>query len=74
MLYGGIYRGTVAGGGSMGSRVQVTVPTLDATLWAQICLPPDSRANYQAGDDVWVMFEGGKVNFPVVVGASPTGA
>ncbi len=73
MLYGGVYRGVVTGGGQSG-RVQVTLPSMDMTLWASTCLPPDCRASYQTGQDVWVMFENGKNNFPVVVGLTPTGA
>ena len=73
MLYGGVYRAIVAGGGQ-GGRVQVTLPSMDMTAWASTCLPPDSRASYQTGQEVWVMFENGKANFPVVVGLAPVGA
>jgi uncharacterized protein involved in type VI secretion and phage assembly len=37
-------------------------------------LPPDCRASYQTGQGVWVMFENGNANFPVVVGAAAPGA
>jgi len=73
MQLGGIYRALVAGGG-LGGRVQVTLPTMDITLWATTCLPPDCRASYQTGQGVWVMFENGNANLPVVVGAAAPGA
>jgi len=73
MIYGGVYRGIVAGGGQ-GGRVQVTLPSMDVTAWASTCLPPDCRASYQMGQEVWVMFENGKADFPVVVGVARTGA
>jgi hypothetical protein len=41
---------------------------------ATTCLPPDCRANYQSGQEVWVMFEQGNFNRPVVVGAAAPGA
>ncbi|MGA2708613.1 MAG: hypothetical protein ACLQJ0_12110 [Steroidobacteraceae bacterium] len=73
--YGGIYRALVAGGGpgGPGGRVQVTVPSLELTLWATTCLPPDCRASYQTGQEVWVMFGHGRQDFPVVMGVASLG-
>jgi hypothetical protein len=73
MLYGGVYRAIVAGGGQ-GGRVQVTLPSMDVTTWASTCVPPGCRASYQTGQQVWVMFENGKADYPVVVGLAPTSA
>lgn len=74
MVYGGVYRGLVSGGAA-GGRVQVSFPWLDSdqTLWAAICSPPGSRARYQTGQEVFIMFERGDFNRPVVVGAAAPG-
>jgi len=74
MVYGGVYRGLVSGGGA-GGRVQVSFPWLDSdhTMWATTCLPPGSRASYQSGQEVFILFEMGDVNRPVVIGAAVPG-
>lgn len=74
MVHGGIYRGLVSGGGA-GGRVQVSFPWVDSsqTLWAATCTPPGVRASYQPGQTVWIMFERGDFNYPVVVGAAEPG-
>ena len=75
-MYGGIYRGVVSGGADpLNSRVQVLIPSLPAgsAQWAMTCLPPDVRGTYRTGQSVWVMFENGDLNYPVVVGVAASG-
>ena len=71
-MYGGIYRGVVSGSGDplSNGRVQVSIPSLPAgaASWAMTSLPPDCRGGYRTGQFVWVMFENGDLNYPVVVG------
>jgi hypothetical protein len=72
-VYGGIYRGVVSSViDPQGGRVQVMIPSLPSgsARWAQTCLPPDVRASYRTGQQVWVMFENGNLEYPVVVGVA----
>lgn len=75
--YGGIYRGRVVSSADpMGSRrVQINVPAiLGATAsWALLCAPFGSSGTPSVGAPVWVMFENGDIDFPVVMGAIPGG-
>lgn len=76
-MYGGIYRGIVSGGSDPQSsgRVQVSIPSLPSVSghWAMTCLPPDLRGGYRSGQNVWVMFESGDLNYPVVMGLQSSG-
>jgi uncharacterized protein DUF6484 len=74
MVYGGVYRGLIAGAGT-GGRVQVSFPWLDSDkfMFATVCSQPGVRANYQYGQAVFIMFEMGDVNRPVVIGAAAPG-
>jgi hypothetical protein len=71
-MYGGIYKGIVSAASDPqnGGRVQVFMPAVPGTggSWAVTCLPPDSRGSYRAGQSVWIMFENGDFNRPVVMG------
>jgi hypothetical protein len=70
-VYGGIYRGIVSSViDPLAGRVQIMIPSFPSgsARWAQTCLPPDVRANYRAGQLVWVMFENGNLEYPVVIG------
>jgi phage baseplate assembly protein gpV len=74
--YGGVYRGTVMNNidPAAQGRVQVSVPSVGglAAAWAPMALP--SLANDSLvrpppiGRGVWVMFEGGSTDAPVVIG------
>lgn len=52
-------------------RIRVTVPALSTgDVWAfpMLRAPAASMPDVRAGDGVWVMFEGGDLNYPVWVG------
>jgi uncharacterized protein involved in type VI secretion and phage assembly len=74
MVYGGVYRGTIAGGG-LGGRIQVAFPWLDSDqfMYATVCSQPGIHARYQSGQAVFIMFEMGDVNRPVIIGAPEPG-
>lgn len=74
----GIYRGVVVQVDKTPlRRLRVTVPLLMGahSVWAFPCVPLEEalspQETAQAGDSVWVMFEGGDLNYPVWVGFSP---
>jgi hypothetical protein len=76
----GVYRGVVMDNLdplSLG-RVQISVPAVRAdTLWAMPCVPFGSATLNDTGlppvgADIWVMFEGGNSDLPVVLGSFPT--
>jgi len=72
-MYYGIYRAVVSGGADPESsgRIQVSVPDLPSgSVWARTCSPPGVRGRYSTGQMVWVMFEKGDLNYPVVIGVS----
>lgn len=76
--YFGIYRGRIADNmDPVGQRrVKVMLPAIssDMTSWASICAPFGGAGGaLPVGAAVWVMFEGGDVNFPVVMGMNPSG-
>lgn len=74
--YPGLYRGVVEDGvdPALRGRVRVSVPDVLATTssWAERCVdrpgPVDALA---AGTAVWVQFENGDADYPVVVGCAP---
>jgi Type VI secretion system/phage-baseplate injector OB domain len=72
--YFGLYRGLVVGqlDPTNGGRVQISLPTLDmgGPRWAAVCAPigNSGRAPAQVGAEVWVMFEAGQLDRPVVMG------
>jgi hypothetical protein len=71
--YDGIYRATCVNATDplLQRRLQLMIPAVSGTLspWAEPCLPPEwSGGLPKAGDEVWVMFEGGDENYPVWLG------
>jgi hypothetical protein len=74
-MYYGVYRGVVSNTAdpNQGGRVQVLIPAIPSgsSAWASTSLPPESRASYRSGQRVWVMFEGGDVSYPVIMGVIP---
>ena len=72
--YPGIYRGVVVSTREFSKpphRIRVAVPKLtdDAGMLATPCFPaPGFLPTPKEGDGVWVMFEGGDINYPVYVG------
>jgi hypothetical protein len=77
MAYYGIYRGIVVNTVDPGqkSRLQVSVPAVNAIAWAQPCLPytPSGKpATPPVGTQVYVMFEAGDKNAPVWLGCAPS--
>ena len=72
----GVYRGTVlnAADPMKRQRLQVSCPTAGLPMaWAMSSVPPGNNFGqaYRVGDTVWVAFEGGDLQFPVVLGRSP---
>ncbi len=68
-----IYRGRIVNtmDPQAGGRVQVSVPSVlgGGNTWAQTCKPLGVQAQQPSiGDTVWVMFEGGAADRPVVMG------
>ena len=49
-------------------RVQIEIPTLHVTEWAQACVPVGSKAAPSINSAVWVMFEQGDMHRPVWIG------
>jgi hypothetical protein len=74
-MHYGVYRAVVSSTSDpdQGGRVQVLVPAIPSgsSAWASTALPPESRASYRSGQRVWVMFEGGDVGYPVIMGVIP---
>lgn len=74
MKHYGMYRAVVTGfdDPTKLQRIRVSVPRLlgTASLWAFPCLPePGATAPpVKLGQGVWVMFEGGDLQYPVYVG------
>ena len=72
--YNGIYRGKVVNNSDPTGqkRVQVMVPAISvggSSSWAPLCGPFGGTATPPAvGSNVWVMFEAGDLNAPVVMG------
>ena len=76
--YAGIFRARVASTADpMGARrIQVTVPDVlgQSAIWAMLCAPFGGAGGAPpAGSGVWVMFERGDPQYPVVMGAIPPG-
>jgi hypothetical protein len=73
-MYQSIYLGIVSSGGDpmQRGRVQINVPSVvgASAVWARTCSSPDSRGAYRSGQEVWVMFQGGNVAQPVVMGVN----
>jgi hypothetical protein len=71
-MYYGVYSGRVVNtvDPSQAGRVQISVPAVQAAAssWAAVCLPPGTKGAFKVGQAAWVMFEGGNVSFPVVMG------
>ncbi|UPY35908.1 phage baseplate assembly protein V [Sediminicoccus sp. KRV36] len=72
----GVYRGRIVNtqDPTASGRVQVTVPAIAAVnaLWAPVAGPfAPVRAAPQIGATVWVAFEAGDKDHPVVLGTSP---
>ncbi len=73
-----IYRGRVVNtiDPQAGGRVQVSVPSVlgGGNIWAQTCKPLGVLSQGPSiGDSVWVMFEGGAPDRPVVMGTIGNG-
>ena len=71
--FNGLYRGRVVSNSDpMGERrVQVMIPAISAGggSWAPLCGPfGGTTAPPAVGSGVWIMFENGDLNFPVVMG------
>lgn len=79
MPYSGIYRGVVVNATDPlnRGRLQVSVPAIGAatSTWAERSMPlgltGSQPAAVNAGTRVWVMFEAGSADYPVVLGAMP---
>lgn len=76
--YYGIYRGRVVSSADpLGARrVQVNIPAVLGVEagWAMLCAPfGGNSAGPSPGASVWVMFEAGDPERPVVMGAIPAG-
>ena len=72
----GVYRGRItnAEDPSAGGRVQVTIPAVagSTSLWAPVCMAFGAVGGApRIGATVWVAFEGGEADRPVVLGTSP---
>ncbi len=72
----GVYRARVMNtmDPTAAGRVQVSIPALAGAsqTWAPVCAPFGIVSNGpQIGATVWVAFEGGDANRPVVLGTSP---
>ena len=73
--YGGIYRGLCVNNQDPAgmSRITAVVPqifgnTSTVTDWALPCLPTGVTSIPSPGQGVWIMFEGGDLNYPVYMG------
>lgn len=71
--YFGVYRAVAVNPADTSDlkRIRVTVPSLSTgDVWAFPLLrsPTAAMPDVRAGDGVWVMFEGGDLNYPVWVG------
>ena len=73
-----IYRGRVMNNADpqASGRVQVAVPSVlgGGNIWAETCMPFAGNPRPAGiGELVWVMFEGGDADRPVVIGRVGTG-
>ena len=64
----GLYLAVVKSQPDPHMRVQVEIPTLNITEWAQACVPVNSKATPPLNSGVWVMFEQGDTHRPVWIG------
>ena len=64
----GLYLGVVKSRPDPHMRVQVEIPALNVTEWAQACLPVGNKAAPSLNSGVWVMFEQGDTRRPVWMG------
>jgi hypothetical protein len=64
----GLYLAVVKSRTDPHMRVQVEIPALNITEWAQACVPVGSKATPPLNSGVWVMFEQGDTRRPVWMG------
>lgn len=70
----GLYLAVVKSRPDPHMRVQVEIPSLNLTEWAQACVPVGSKAAPPLNSAVWVMFEQGDTHRPVWIGVLGTDA
>lgn len=68
----GIYLAVVKSRPDPHMRVQIEIPSLNITEWAQACVPVGSKAAPPLNSGVWVMFEQGDTHRPVWIGVPGT--
>jgi hypothetical protein len=69
--YFGVYRGFVVANidPMQKRRLLVQIPDIrDLSIWASACVPHGSTAIPNIGDGVWVIFEKGRIDYPVWIG------
>ena len=71
-LYAGIYKGIVCSKRVSRGRVRCQIPEVmgeSPSAYCELCWT-GTRPSFKVKDTVWVMFENGDVNKPVIVGRS----